>query len=404
MNRTNYRVSLNIKEIYSPFTISVKRGDTSGRLLVTLMSGGKPFQIPEGCYATFEATRPDSVIIHEGCTVQNNTIIYDMETAVTAVAGKLPCEITLYDLDGTVLISPQFAIIVYQTVFSQETVEGSNEYTSLTTLISEANALINEVETKLENGDFIGDQGVGIDSVEDGETTDEEDYTVTPVRVTKTDGTTTTFNVKAKKGDKGDKGDQGEQGIQGDPGGKGDDGTPATHSWNGTVLTVTSASGSSSADLKGEKGDKGDDGKSISIVGSLASEAYLPSIGETGQGYLINGYLYVWDGSNSKWVNVGQIKGDKGDKGDPGDTPVKGTDYFTESEVSEMVEEAASLVYENLESKTVFIGTMDQYETMDAEGKIPEGTLVFIVDDAVLASDGTSAVLGEAILGKLILG
>lgn len=37
----------------------------------------------------------------------------------------------------------------------------------------------------------------------------------------------------------------------------GKDGISATHSWNGTVLTVTSASGTSSADLKGEPGIAG---------------------------------------------------------------------------------------------------------------------------------------------------
>lgn len=38
-------------------------------------------------------------------------------------------------------------------------------------------------------------------------------------------------------------------------GAKGDPGVSVTHSWNGTTLTVTSASGTSSANLKGEKGD-----------------------------------------------------------------------------------------------------------------------------------------------------
>lgn len=66
---------------------------------------------------------------------------------------------------------------------------------------------------------------------------------------------------------------------------KGDPGVSATHSWNGTVLTVTSASGTSSADLKGDKGDKGDQGK------------------EGADGY----------------------------------TPVKGTDYFTAADKTEMV-------------------------------------------------------------------
>lgn len=175
MNRTNYRVTLDIKEIYSTFTVSIKRGDTSGRLLITLMSGGKPFQIPEGCYATFESTRPDDAILHDGCIIQNNMVIYDMdsESGVSDVAGKLPCEITLYSLDGTVLVSPQFAIMVYETVFSQETVESSNEYKSLTKLILEANTIISDVETKLENGDFIGEKGdaatIRVGSVTTGE-------------------------------------------------------------------------------------------------------------------------------------------------------------------------------------------------------------------------------------------
>lgn len=43
-------------------------------------------------------------------------------------------------------------------------------------------------------------------------------------------------------------------GVQG---GKGDNGISATHSWSGTTLTITSASGTSSANLKGSKGDTG---------------------------------------------------------------------------------------------------------------------------------------------------
>lgn len=86
-------------------------------------------------------------------------------------------------------------------------------------------------------------------------------------------------------------------GKDGKDGSNGKDGTSATHSWNGTTLTITSASGTSSANLKGDKGDTGSKGDK----------------GDTGS------------------------KGDKGDKGDAGKTPVKGTDYFTESDKQEMV-------------------------------------------------------------------
>ena len=73
----------------------------------------------------------------------------------------------------------------------------------------------------------------------------------------------------------------------------GADGVSATHSWNGTTLTVTSASGTSSADLKGDKGDKGDTGP-------------------------------------------------QGEKGADGYTPVKGTDYFTEADKKDFIEEVVS--------------------------------------------------------------
>ena len=67
----------------------------------------------------------------------------------------------------------------------------------------------------------------------------------------------------------------------------------------------------------GAKGDAGKDGTSVKILGTLSSTTELPTSGNTqGDGYLINGELYVWDGS--KWNNVGSIKGDKGDKGDDG--------------------------------------------------------------------------------------
>ena len=61
--------------------------------------------------------------------------------------------------------------------------------------------------------------------------------------------------------------------------------------------------------------------------------------------------LKVRSNSNDTWKEIITIKGDpgakgdkgdkgdsvKGDKGDPGYTPVKGTDYFTEADKTELV-------------------------------------------------------------------
>jgi len=49
----------------------------------------------------------------------------------------------------------------------------------------------------------------------------------------------------------------------------------------------------------------------------LSDESALPSSGESGDAYLINGDLYVWSGTTNDWTNVGTIKGPKGDTGGP---------------------------------------------------------------------------------------
>lgn len=61
---------------------------------------------------------------------------------------------------------------------------------------------------------------------------------------------------------RGPKGDDGSAGKDGQNGSPGKDGVSVTHNWSGTTLTVTSASGTSSVDLKGNKGDTGASGYS----------------------------------------------------------------------------------------------------------------------------------------------
>lgn len=102
--------------------------------------------------------------------------------------------------------------------------------------------VLKEMIEEIENG-VHGEETVGIESVVQT-TTSTADNGVNVVTVTKTDGSTSTFEVR-----------------NGSKGSKGDPGAGATHAWDGTVLTVTSASGTSSANLKGEPGEDGNPGK-----------------------------------------------------------------------------------------------------------------------------------------------
>lgn len=97
------------------------------------------------------------------------------------------------------------------------------------------------------------------------------------------------------KGDKGDVGPQGPQGLQGP---------------------------------RGEKGEQGNDGTSLNVLGTKESEADLPLSAEKNDAYLIDGEMWVFDGTN--WNNAGKIQGPQGPvgpqgpKGDPGPQGVKG--------------------------------------------------------------------------------
>lgn len=190
---------------------------------------------------------------------------------------------------------------------------------------------------------------------------------------------------KGEKGERGEKGAEGPAGPQGPRGEKGDKGDPGEKGADGTVafesltpeqkeslrgvsitavsidvdgnLTIAFSDGDSEnvgniigpqgvpgpkgdkGDVgpvgpqgpQGEKGEQGNDGTSLNILGTKESESDLPLSAEKNDVYLINGEMWVFDGTN--WNNAGKIQGPQGPqgpigpqgpKGDPGPQGVKG--------------------------------------------------------------------------------
>ena len=62
-------------------------------------------------------------------------------------------------------------------------------------------------------------------------------------------------------------------------------------------------------------GEKGEDGTGVNILGEKPNEGELPSTGNPGDAWLINGDLWVWDADNDVFVNVGSIQGPAGPDG-----------------------------------------------------------------------------------------
>ncbi len=124
------------------------------------------------------------------------------------------------------------------------------------------------------------------------------------------------------KGDKGDKGDTGAKGSKGDKGKTGNTGEKGEQGPKGDTGD-TGATGDTGP--TGPTGDTGATGAGVTIKGSYNSYEELINehpIGSEGDSYLVNGSLYVWNGT--VWENVGNIKGEKGEKGETGQQGVKG--------------------------------------------------------------------------------
>ena len=87
---------------------------------------------------------------------------------------------------------------------------------------------------------------------------------------------------------------------------------------------------------QGPTGPAGKDGTSVTIKGKVNDSSELDALlatATTGDGYLLNGDLYVFNGTN--FTNVGQIQGPKGDKGDAGETGKAFTyDMFTPDQLA----------------------------------------------------------------------
>lgn len=180
MINSYYKISLDIQDHGSHVSLKAKKGDTGRILKITLADGGKPYKITSECLAVFVAKKADGTIIYNGCSIIDNAIFYVFTEQTALSVGVSNCEIKLYGSDEKLLTSASFTLIIEDTVISENDLLSMNEVTALTKLVSDANTIVQEVNRKLANGEFIGE-----------------------------------------KGDKGDKGDRGERGLTGERGPQG---------------------------------------------------------------------------------------------------------------------------------------------------------------------------------------
>lgn len=139
MNYSDYRFTLDIQLHQAQVSVPVTFNDSARRLCIGLTDGRKPYIIGEGCMAVFNAKKPDGTKIKNYCVIENNTVIYEFTPQTTSCEGIVNCDITIYDIDGKALTSPQFIIVVDEKVVRDDdiTIVSEDESTILNGIIAD---------------------------------------------------------------------------------------------------------------------------------------------------------------------------------------------------------------------------------------------------------------------------
>ena len=155
MNNSIHRISLDIHETASQFSIYAKKGDTARSLHITLQENGRPYRIAEGCSAVLTAHKPDGNYLVNDGTIEENSIFYTFTDQTAAAVGVVKCEVVLYDSQNNRITSPRFDIVVEDRVYNDEEIISSPEANALISALAKAE----DVYQKSENGEFDGEKG-----------------------------------------------------------------------------------------------------------------------------------------------------------------------------------------------------------------------------------------------------
>ncbi|GEM_PF-6742672 len=143
-------------------------------------------------------------------------------------------------------------------------------------------------------------------------------------------GATGVTGATGPQGIQGISGASGPQGIQGVQGSSGATGAVGPQGIQGNIGPIGATGATGPQGIQGPigaTGATGADGTSVTIDGSVANAAALPTTfgpGDAGKGYLTqdDGHLHVWSGS--MWTDVGVIRGPIGPTGATGPQGIQG--------------------------------------------------------------------------------
>ena len=333
MQKATVILNLDFQDRYNLKPITVRQWDSGWRMEFRLYDDNEPFYL-EDCTVSIQANKPDGTGVLDWCATSGSTAIYEPSSQVTAVSGIVDCRLSVFSADKHRLNTKQFQLLVEEQEADMP-IESADEVPLLERLVGEVSELKQTIETKLANGEFIGEPGGKGDPGDPGDPG--------PVGPKGEKGDT------GPQGEKGDKGDpfryadftkeqlealRGPQGIQGNEGKAGERGPQGPRGADGFVsfdnLTDEQKSylrGEPGAQgpkgPQGEKGDKGDPGDT-GPQGPKGDTGPAGPKGDKGDPFVYSDFTPEQLESITGPQGPAGPKGDTGDRGPVGETGQKG--------------------------------------------------------------------------------
>ena len=168
--------------------VPAKQGDVGSReVSLKFVDNGVIYSIPEETTARIRVTKPDGKYVFNDCTIEDNAVIAPLTAQTLAAAGDAKVDIAMYQGENVLLSCSVFILAIMPRAGSDEAIESTDEFGALDSLLQQAetdiqaahdaaeaanqaaesaneaaqtaNDIAEEVEKKLENGDFVGPQG-----------------------------------------------------------------------------------------------------------------------------------------------------------------------------------------------------------------------------------------------------
>lgn len=145
MNPSVFRIKLDLHSESPGVTVRISQGDTARRLVCELYEDGRPYTITEECYALFEAVKPGGGTVAGDAVISGGTRIeYGIPSAAVDEMGEVRCCFKVYGAEGMLLTTPAFNIIVTEEVYDTDYPEGTDSFSALDGLISDAIRVVGE--------------------------------------------------------------------------------------------------------------------------------------------------------------------------------------------------------------------------------------------------------------------